>query len=304
MIKYFKQFYIMSNSKPVDITSYGKNANFKLVDPSTLIAENNNIADKNLLLRLHELEDINFQLEKMVEDQTAKLANVVATNAKFISILAHDLRSPFQTIIGALDNLEENYKEMNGADTELYIHMASNSVNTTLRLLENLLSWTSLQSTGKDFNPVKVNIGEVISTEIVNADALATQKQISINLFISADLFATADLQMIKTILRNLINNAIKYSYLGGEITIRAIEKGKFIEIEISDHGVGISKNTLKELFHRSELHSTRGTGNEYGTGLGLLLCKEFISKHGGTLKMESETGKGTKVAFKLPHYI
>jgi len=303
-MKNFKQIYGAGNSKPLNLPSFSQNTNLKLMDVTNLDATNKEGDEKGVLFHLQELENLNAELEKMVDDQSAKLADVVATNAKFISILAHDLRSPFQTIIGALDNLEENYRNLDVADVEMYIHMAANSVNSTLRLLENLLSWTSLQSSGKSFNPVKVNINKVISSEIVNAETLASQKQININLFISANLYATADLQMLKTILRNLINNAIKYSFLGGEITIHASETGKQIEIEISDQGVGLSKNALKSLFHHNELYSTRGTGNEHGTGLGLLLCKEFIHMHGGDIKVQSETGKGTTVSFQLPHYI
>lgn len=303
-MKNFKQIYGAGNSKPLNLPSFSQNTNLKLMDVTNLDATNKEGDEKGVLFHLQELENLNAELEKMVDDQSAKLADVVATNAKFISILAHDLRSPFQTIIGALDNLEENYRNLDVADVEMYIHMAANSVNSTLRLLENLLSWTSLQSSGKSFNPVKVNINKVISSEIVNAETLASQKQININLFISANLYATADLQMLKTILRNLINNAIKYSFLGGEITIHASETGKQIEIEISDQGVGLSKNALKSLFHHNELYSTRGTGNEHGTGLGLLLCKEFILMHGGDIKVQSETGKGTTVSFQLPHYI
>jgi len=302
MMKNFKQFYGTGNLKPVNFPSYSQNANLKLMDVTNLDATNNGGGEKGVLFRLQEMENLNAELEKMVDDQSAKLAEVVATNAKFISILAHDLRSPFQAIIGALDNLEESYRELDEADVEMYIHMASNSVNSTLRLLDNLLSWTSMQSSGMSFNPVKVDAGQVISNEIGNAETLAAQKHIVFNLIMPVNLFATADLQMFKTILRNLINNAIKYSYLGGEITIHASEKGKFIVIEVSDQGVGISKIALKELFRRSNLYSTRGTGNEYGTGLGLLLCKEFIHMHGGDINIKSETGKGTSVSFQLPH--
>lgn len=304
MIKNFKLSNVTGQLKPVIFLPNSKIINSYLVDRRIAGSGNNYTDDTNLSFRLKEMENLNQELERMVEDQSAKLADVVSTNAKFISILAHDLRSPFQTIIGALDNLEENYRDLDVADVEMYIHMASTSVNTTLRLLENLLSWTSLQSSGKRFNPVKVNVGQVISTEIDNADALALQKRVTINRFIKANLYATSDMQMLKTILRNLINNAIKYSYLGGEITIHTAENGKHIEIEVSDQGVGMSKTALAELFQHNELHSTRGTGNEYGTGLGLLLCKEFIHMHGGDIKVQSETGKGTAVSFQLPHYI
>jgi signal transduction histidine kinase len=294
----------MDNSKSVNITSYGKNGNFKLADFAGNKADSFNPNEKQLLSRVNEMEEVNVQLEKLVEERTEKLAEVIATNAKFLSLLAHDLRSPFQSIIGALDLLQESYNDNDQVEIETYITMANNSVNTTLRLLENLLSWTSMQNKEKNFNPVKIDLYEVILSEIENFNTSATQKLITLNHSIAPNLYATADLEMVKTILRNLINNAIKYSYLGGEIMINAAKKGKYIEIDVIDNGVGISQNAQRDLFQRDELHSTRGTKNEYGTGLGLMICKEFVEIHGGIIWIESESGKGTKIRFTLPHYI
>ena len=104
--------------------------------------------------------------------------------------------------------------------------------------------------------------------------------------------------------MRNLINNAIKYSFIGGEIMISAAEAGQFVEITVEDNGIGMKHKALKELFNKDEVHTTRGTNNEYGTGLGLILCKEFVEKHGGNIRIESEPGKGTKIKFTMPHYI
>lgn len=299
-----KQLFFKDNSRLVNISSFGKNSNFK----SAVFAsenESSNASEENKLsLRLKELEEVNAQLKILMEVQTAKLAEVVATNAKFLSVLAHDLRSPFQSIIGALDLLQDGYNDYDEIQIETYINMATNSANTTLRLLENLLSWTSLQNTEKNFNPVKIDLHEVVLNEIESVSSSATQKLITLNHTVKPKLYATADLQMVKTILRNLINNAIKYSYLGGEIIISAIGKDKCIEIDVIDNGVGISQNAQKVLFQPSELHSTRGTKNEYGTGLGLVICKEFVEMHGGIIRIESEPGKGSKIRFTLPHSI
>jgi len=300
----YKQLYFMDNSKAINITSYGKNGNYKLADFPGNKSGSGNINEKKLMLRLNELEEVNSQLEKLVEERTAKLADVVATNAKFLSVLAHDLRSPFQSIIGALDLLQEGYNDNDKIEIDTYIQMATNSANTTLRLLENLLSWTSIQNTEKNFNPVKIDLHEVVLSEIESFSPSASQKLITLNHTIKPRLFATADLQMVKTILRNLINNAIKYSYIGGEIIISAIKKDKFVEIDVKDYGVGISQNAQRDLFQHTELHSTRGTKNEYGTGLGLMLCKEFVKMHGGIIRIESESGKGSKISFTLPRYL
>jgi signal transduction histidine kinase len=304
MATHYKQLYFIENSKSINITSYWKNGNYKFADFTGKSPGSVNSNEKKLMSRLNELEKVNSQLGKLVEERTAKLAEVVATNAKFLSVLAHDLRSPFQTIIGALDLLQEGYNDNDEIQIENYINMATNSANTTLRLLENLLSWTSLQNTEKNFNPVKIDLHEVVLSEIESFSTSATQKLITINQSFKPNLFATADLQMVKTILRNLINNAIKYSYLGGEIIICAIRKDKFIEIDIIDNGVGISQNAQKDLFQNTELYSTRGTKNEYGTGLGLTICKEFVEINGGSIQIESEPGKGSKIRFTLPHYL
>jgi signal transduction histidine kinase len=109
---------------------------------------------------------------------------------------------------------------------------------------------------------------------------------------------------MVRTILRNLINNAIKYSFVGGEVMVSAAEVDQFVELTVKDNGIGMKNKIQKDLFNKDEVYTTRGTDNEYGTGLGLILCKEFVEKHGGTIRIESEPGKGTKIKFTLPHYI
>lgn len=298
-----KQLYFKENSKSFNIIPNGKNSNFKPAVFTGGVAGSNTSEENKLLLRLNELEEVNAQLKILGDVQTAKLAEVVATNARFLSVLAHDLRSPFQSIIGALDLLQEGYNDNDKIEIDAYIQMANNSASTTLRLLENLLSWTSLQNTEKNFNPVKIDLHEIVLNEFENVSPSATQKLITLSQTIKPKLYATADLQMVKTILRNLINNAIKYSYLGGEIIINAVGKDKFIEINIIDKGVGISQNAQKILFQRNELHSTRGTKNEYGTGLGLTICKEFVEMHEGIIWIESESGNGSKISFTLPLY-
>jgi len=294
----------MDNSKPVNITTYGNNNILKKLNPITVSAENDINTKNHLLFQLQEMKEINSNLEKIVIESNVKLDEVISTNAKFLSILAHDLRSPFQSIIGALDLLQESFDDYDIKEIENYINIASNSAFTTLRLLDNLLSWTSSQNKEKNFNPVKVNLLEAIRFEIESIHILANQKLITVSSDVSPDLYVTADLQMVKTILRNLIGNAIKYSYLGGEITIIANENHQFAEIDVVDNGVGITQNAQRELFQRNELHSTKGTNNENGTGLGLLLCKEFVDVHGGIIWIESEPGKGSKIKFTLPRYI
>jgi signal transduction histidine kinase len=151
------------------------------------------------------------------------------------------------------------------------------------------------------FNPFKLNVKNLIDEEFENFISAATHKLISLNHSISENLHVSADIDMFKTILRNLISNAIKYSFIGGEVTINATELKQFVEISVEDTGIGITQKDRKELFRRNEIHTTRGTNNESGTGLGLILCKEFVEKHGGTIRIESEPGKGSRILFTLP---
>jgi signal transduction histidine kinase len=229
---------------------------------------------------------------------------IVSTNAKFLSIVAHDLRSPFSSIIGILELLKLSLRKFNKNEVEEYINIVYNSANNTLSLLDNLLIWAVSQNKEKNFNPVKVNLYELLREEIESLRTVARQKQIAMSHSIEPGLNVTADLQMVKTILRNLINNAIKYTNINGKISINACELKQFVEVTVKDNGIGISAENQRKLLKIDSFHSTPGTHNEKGTGLGLLLCKEFIELHGGNMRIESEAGKGSRFSFTLPHYI
>jgi signal transduction histidine kinase len=250
------------------------------------------------------MDEHNVRLEKLVEQLTNKLNEVATTNTKFISIIAHDLRSPFASIMFALELVKESLKDNNIHEIENYIERASNYAKNTLNLLDDLLVWTISQNKERSFDPVKINLYQLVTDEIESINPLAKQKQIALNHSITPDLNITADLQMIKTILRNLIGNAIKYTNPDGEITISASERKQFVEIVVKDTGIGISSRAQRELFKTDTPHSKEGTNNEKGTGLGLLLCKEFVEMHGGNISILSELGNGSEFKFTLPHYI
>ena len=262
------------------------------------------ISEKKLLSRLQEMEELNTSLELLVEQRTSKLVEIVSTNAKFLSIIAHDLRSPFSSIIGILELLKMSLNEFSKTEIEEYVNIVYSSANNTLTLLDNLLVWAVSQNKEKNFKPVKINLYELLREEIENLKTLASQKQITLSQTIKPDLNVTADLQMVKTILRNLISNAIKYTNIKGEIIVDAAEVKQYVEIAIKDNGIGMSKEDQKKLFKIDSFHSTPGTHDEKGTGLGLLLCKEFVELHGGNIRIESEAGKGCRFSFTLPHYI
>jgi two-component system sensor histidine kinase/response regulator len=269
-----------------------------------VVSDKGTVYEKNLRLRLQEMEELNANLEKLIEQRTTKLAEIVSTNAKFLSIIAHDLRNPFSSILGILEIMKLSIKDKKIGEIEEYIDMAYNSANNTLILLDNLLVWAVSQNKEKNFNTVKINLYELLGEEIESLNTSAKQKQIALNHSIEPNLNVTADLQMVKTILRNLISNAIKFTNINDEISINALEKQQFVEVTVKDDGIGVSYEAQKNLFRIDLFHSTPGTNNERGTGLGLLLCKEFVELHGGSIWIESEPGKGSRFAFTLPHYI
>jgi signal transduction histidine kinase len=308
-LKEIKQLCSTDKLESGDNSVHGKNGKSKPSDMSGVVADNSKASEDHFMLRLQEMEECNAHLEKLVEQQTKELTDIVATNKKFISIVAHDLRSPFNTILGALELLRDKQDHCNINDIEKFIDIAYDAANRTLNLLTDLLAWAISQNEGKSFNPVKINLQVLIEDEIKSINVSAQQKHITLKHSIVPNLHVSADLQMVRTILRNLISNAIKYTNTGGEITISASECKQFVEIVVNDNGIGISCKAQRNLFKIDAFHSTAGTNNEKGTGLGLLLCKEFVEFHGGKIWVESDPdgyqeGKGSKFKFTLPHYI
>lgn len=273
-------------------------------DTSGKIAHRVTNPDNQLMLHLKQVEEINTHLEELAEDSRKKLNETITTNSRFLKLIAHDLRNPFCATISILDLLKENYNDGNNAEFEELLSIATNSANKALELLENLLEWSISQNKEKSFNPVKINLQEVITSEFELFNTSSALKQITMEHSIDPDLHVTADFEMVKTIFRNLISNAIKYTPMGGSISVSASEGKQFVKIEVSDNGIGMSQKTKEKLFKIDEFHSTMGTNNELGSGLGLLFCKEFIDLHGGKIRIESEPGKGSKFKFTLPHYI
>lgn len=263
-----------------------------------------NSPNDKLLFRIKEMEKINETLQNTIKEGKDHLTDVENSHAKFLSIVAHDLRSPFTAIIGVLDILDSKMDDYSHPEIENLVHLASKSAISTLDLLENIIQWSVAQSKEKSFNPVKIDLQELIADEFESVDFAARQKQITLAHSIVPSLKVTADVQMVKTIFRNLIGNAIKYSKIGGVIFIKATESNNFIEIGVRDNGVGITPRILKDLFKVDKFNSAPGTNNEKGTGFGLLFCKEFVEKHGGSIWVESELGKGSIFKFTLPHYI
>lgn len=230
-----------------------------------------------------------------------KLIELNATKNKFFSIIAHDLKSPFNSIIGYSDLLLEQINGKNYEKTGEIANIILQSSNRAMDLLMNLMAWAQSQSGKMDFNPVSFDIISLINEVTLLLNDTARQKSILIINKLPPNIQVNADYEMISTVLRNLISNAIKFTQPEGKITISASDKQNQVIVSVSDTGVGISKERIDKLFTISDGYSTPGTQNEKGTGLGLILCKEFVNKNNGEIWVESKLGIGTTLYFSLP---
>ena len=219
----------------------------------------------------------------------------------FISILAHDLRSPFTVILGLSDLLTENIRQFNIDKIEKLVNEINQSAQNTFTLLQDLLKWSRVQSGKIPFEPQNLSFTDICKDILKILNPNADAKNIKINYFASDEINIFADSDMLKGILRNLVSNAIKFTNNGGAININAEENSENVTISVSDNGIGIKPDNLTKLFDISQIQTTTGTAEETGTGLGLLLCKEFVEKHGGKIWVESELGKGSDFKFTLP---
>ena len=221
---------------------------------------------------------------------------------KFFSILAHDLRSPLSSFLGLTQFLTEEIQNMTLDRIKKIVISMKDSAFNIYGLLENLLEWSRLKRGIMDFNPEKVNVKE-ISMECIEAlTESANKKEIKISYSFPDDLEIFADSHMLQSIIRNLISNAIKFTPKTGEISVSAASKpDNAIEFKIQDSGIGMNKELIDKLFVLNAKTNRKGTEGESSTGLGLLLCKEFIDKHNGNILVESKEGKGSVFSFTIP---
>ncbi len=237
-------------------------------------------------------------LETMVVQRTRELQNANDTKDKFFSIISHDLKGP----IGGLAVLfGEVLEPEETIETELF-NRIKNSTTSTYQLLEDLLYWAKNQKGEVEYNPYHFALINSIYESLNLYENQAAQKEILLNLTGDASYFVFADAPMVTTIIRNLVNNAIKFTNKGGKVVINIEKEGGYIKTTVKDNGVGIKTPTLEKLFRIEEkVKSSVGTQNETGTGLGLIMCKEFVTRNGGKIGVNSELTKGTEFWFTLP---
>jgi signal transduction histidine kinase len=264
-----------------------------------LTGKNNQIELKN-----KQLSDMNQHISQMNEKlQISQVELSNANNAKnrFFSILAHDLRNPFHAIIGLSYLLSKSYDRLSPDERRHYASDILSSCEQVNRLLENLLEWARTQTNSIEFQPKEFDFKDLVLNSLSVLKNSSDEKLIKIENMIDQPILISADYAMLDTIVRNLVNNSIKFTPRGGSITISSfIEKEKLIT-SICDTGIGIEKSDLEKLFKIDSHVKTRGTNNENGTGLGLVICKEFINYHHGEIWAESKPGKGSVFHFSIP---
>jgi len=241
------------------------------------------------------------QVEAELKIKNEQLKKLIATKDKFFSIIAHDLKSPFNGILGFSEILKEEAPDLDKNSIVEYARLIHSSTKHTFELLENLLDWARMQQGRIPFEPKKFLLSSMLDSEFKGLKNNANQKNITLIDNIQENIILLADENMIGTVLRNLISNAIKFTPRNGKVQVEAKIQSDQVVISVSDTGQGMAAETIEKLFKLETSFTTRGTEDEKGTGLGLLLCKEFIEKHGGEIGLDSEKGKGSVFYVKIP---
>lgn len=247
--------------------------------------------------RTNELEVANDQLR---ESET-KLRELNATKDKFFNIVAHDLKNPFTSLLGATELLYHNIQNMDKEKIRKLAQILNESAKSGYAILLNLLDWSRSQTGNIKMNLQKVNLKKIIDDNISDVHLNCIDKEITINSEFSKDMNINADKNMLNTVLRNLLSNAIKFTPRGGQIIVSGEIQDRNVIISIKDNGIGISKEHIGKLFRIDSKYSRPGTEKELGTGLGLKLSREFVEKLGGKIWVESSENQGSVFTFSIP---
>jgi signal transduction histidine kinase len=243
------------------------------------------------------------QLKRMNEELQEKSKELQALNLqkdKFFSIIAHDLKNPFHLLLGYSNLLNQELEDNKYGELDYYAKLISRSAKTGNDLLDNLMEWSRTQNNKLKIIPVELLLNDIANKAIMTFQHIAEDKKVHIENKINTKHRVLADEQSLKSILRNLISNAIKFTHTKGHIKLYSEEEGDFYRIFVEDNGIGMSQSVLAKLFDFREEFTSAGTNNEKGSGLGLTLCKEFVEKNGGSIKAESTPQKGSTFSFTL----
>ncbi len=252
------------------------------------------------------IEYLNSTANKLITEVKLKEEEPEGFNTvkdKFLSIIAHDLKNQFNCLVGFSRILLEEHNYLESDKREQFLSVIFKSIKNTNDLLENLLIWARNHSGEIPFNPEKLNLNTRIKRNLTLIKECADIKNIALESFLSNEYYIYADKDMLNAVLRNLLTNAVKFTESGGKIFLSVSDKNGFAEIMITDTGIGISQEDIAKLFNESVSFSSIGTDKEKGSGLGLIICKEFVKRNEGELLVESKLGKGTVFRFTVPIY-
>ena len=244
---------------------------------------------KELTIAKDKIEKNNSQLEKLNADKD-----------RFMSILAHDLKSPFHALLGLSGLLVKNIHTYDIVKTEEFVNRIHNSAQNNFNLLEDLLVWSQFNLGNLPIDNQVISFNNVCTEAIYAVTVNADNKNIMIDYDLEKDLTILGDANMLKTVLRNLLSNAIKFTRRNGKVSLRIEEGDKELIVKVKDNGVGIRPEDLSRLFDIGQMHTTKGTEDESGTGMGLLLCKEFVEKHNGRIWATSQVDIGSEFVFTM----
>ncbi len=284
------------------------NETFGIISVSSF-EEEHSITDSQFDLLVFIAPHIALSVKRRLDEVALKaseesLKESNASKDKFFSIIAHDLRGPFNALIGFSDLLHNDYETLDVPEQRSMIKNIHDASLGTFKLLENLLEWSRIQTGRTRPNPDNIDLCTIANTSLSFLKPQAEKKNIKLYSGIHFGTIAYCDENMITTVVRNLISNTIKFTPNGGNVRIWATIKEQHVEVTVADNGVGIHPQNLPKLFRLDESVKTRGTAGEQGTGLGLVLCREFIELNKGTISAESEPGRGSQFRFTIPRPI
>jgi len=267
--------------------------------------------EQNVWKRTSDLEMVNSRLQKELADRIQAeealkesetlLIELNATKDKFFNIVAHDLKNPFTSLLGASELLFQNIDQLDEENIRKLAIILNDSAKSGYAILQNLLDWSRSQTGLLKINPEHINLKSLVDENILNQELFSSNKEIEIHSEINEDIYIFADKNMINTVLRNLISNALKFSYRKGRIIIKALMNENEIVLSVKDFGIGIPGENMAKLFRIDSKFSLPGTENEQGTGLGLKLSREFVEKQGGKIWVKSRVGEGSEFMFSIP---
>jgi two-component system, sensor histidine kinase and response regulator len=278
-----------------------KEGNFRMVLNGKHVHRNILISSSKIHINSNEYVLLTIDDITKLREQEHELSRLITTRDKLYSIIAHDLRGSLSTIIGFIDLIIYKLQDLNPVELKEFLESVQQSGHEAYTLLENLFDWTSLQWSNRFYNPKETSLQDILAQTIETCTPFASRKEINLKYKLKYSGAWDLDKGMIITVLRNLVNNAIKFTNRGGTVELIVEADNHTLTFTVADSGIGIKPEKLPVIFDFEHGNQTNGTEEERGTGLGLMICKEFVESHQGKIWVESTPGKGSTFYITLP---